>query len=200
MLRRALLGLLLALPATALAQDRPPITPSRDVAVTYRFLGQSMPQGAPQSMTISWLAAQQLMRSDLPGMGYMVMDHRNQRAFMVMEQVRAIMELPAQQAVQQYGPSPRATFRREGSATVAGHSCTIWSYQDGDSRGRACVTADGVTLRAEGTAQGHSGGLEATNVAFGPQDPARFQRPQGYRTMQSLQGVAPQSDQKPTGR
>lgn len=176
---------LLALPA--LAQDRPPLFPTRDVSITYRVIGQ-VPQGAPANLVMSWNAAGQLLRTEMPGMGYMVMDQRNQRAFMVMEQARMVMDLPAQQAMQQAAPPPSASFRREGSATIAGHDCTIWSYQDGTTQGRACVTAEGVVLRSEGTSQGRSGGMEATAVAFGPQDPARFQRPQGYQSMQGMPG------------
>jgi len=188
---RALAALLTLAALPALAQDRPPLFPTRDVTVTYRTLGEAAQLPA---ITMSWHAAQQLMRSDMPGMGYMVMDQRNQRAFLVMEQARMIMDIPTQQAMQQAGPSPNATFRREGSATVAGHGCTIWAYQDGGNQGRACVTQDGVMLRAEGSAQGRAGGMEATQVAFGPQDPARFQRPQGYQTMQGMPG-APGSQQ-----
>jgi hypothetical protein len=182
--------LALALAASpALAQDRPPLFPTRDVAVTYRLTGEGA-QVAP-SMTMSWLASQQLMRSEMPGMGWMVVDQRSQRAFMVVEQARMIMDVPMQQAMQQQGPSPTATFRREGSATVAGHACTIWFYQDRGNEGRACVTADGVMLRAEGASQGRRGGMEATQVAYGPQDPARFQRPQGYQAMQGMPGMPP---------
>ena len=46
-------------------------------------------------------------------------------------------------------------------------------------------------LRAEGAHQGRRGGMEATQVSFGAQDPARFQRPQGYQTMRMPQGMPP---------
>ncbi len=187
---RALAALILLAAAPAVAQDRPPMFPTRDVAVTYRVTGDT-PQGQAANMTMSWLAAQQLMRSEVPGMGWMVADHRNQRAFMVVEQARMIMDLPMQQAMQQHGPSSAASFRREGTATVAGLACTIWAYQDGGNEGRACITQDGVTLRAEGASQGRRGGMEATQVAYGPQDPARFQRPQGYQAMQGMPGMPP---------
>ena len=190
MRRPALAALLTLAAAPALAQDKPPLTPTRDVAVTYRMLGNA-PAGAPQGIAMSWNAAQGLLRSDIPGMGWMVADQRNQRGFMVMEQMRMVMDIPVAQAMQQHGPSSGATFRREGTATIAGHACTIWFYQDGPTQGRSCVTADGVMLRAEGTHQGQSGGMEATQVTFGAQDPARFQRPQGYQTMQMPQGMPP---------
>ncbi|WP_237215319.1 DUF4412 domain-containing protein [Falsiroseomonas oryziterrae] len=195
MRRTALATLLVVVALPAAAQERPPLTPTRDVAVTYRVIGagaQQIPPGAPNSMTISWLAAQGLMRSDMPGgMGWMVADPRNGRAFMVMEPMRAIMDIPAAQAMAQQMNSPTATFRREGTATIAGQQCTVWVVQDGGSQGRSCVTADGVVLRAEGTHQGQTGGMEATAVQFGPQDPARFQRPAGYQTMQMPQGMPP---------
>jgi hypothetical protein len=190
-MRRLPLALLL-LAAPAAAQDRPPLTPTRDVAVTYRLLGGG-PQAGQQAIVIAWNAQLGAMRSDMPGgMGWMVADPRQGRAFMVMEQQRMVMDLPVGQVMQQHMNSPTATFRREGSATVAGLPCTIWAVEDRGNRGRSCVTADGVPLRAEGTAAGgQSGGMEATQVTFGPQDPARFQRPQGYQAMQMPQGMPP---------
>jgi hypothetical protein len=185
-MRLALAALLGLAAAPALAQDRPVLFPTRDVAVTYRLLG-GQPQGGPQSLTVAWSTAGQLLRTDIPGMGWMVADPRAGRGFMVMEQMRVIIDAPVGQAMQQYGPSPNATFRREGTDTVAGLRCTVWSYQEGANQGRACLTADGVMLRAQGSSQGQSGGMEATGVAFGPQDPQRFQRPQGYGSMQAPQ-------------
>jgi hypothetical protein len=188
----ALAGLLLAAPAAA--QDRPQLTPTRDVAVTYRQIGASAPQGMPP-IVIAWNAASGLMRSEMAGIGWSVVDMRAGRGFLVMEQMRTIMDMPAGQLAVLPGQSPKASFRREGTATVAGLPCTIWFVQDGPSQGRACITADGVTLRADGTHQGQSGGLEATQVRFAPQDPARFQRPQGYQAMQGMPGMPPAARQ-----
>jgi hypothetical protein len=178
----------LAEPATA--QDRPPLFPTRDVSVAYR-VAEARP-GAAQplpGMTLSWLAAAQMMRVDLAGMGWMVADHRAQRGFMVMEQMRMVMNIPMDQVAGHTGLSPTARFRRTGSATVAGHGCTVWSFEDGNDRGTACITADGVMLRAQGTAQGQSGSMEATQVTYGAQDPARFRVPAGYQSMQMPQGM-----------
>lgn len=189
---------LLALAAPAFAQDRPAqITPTRDVAVTYRSIGQAGQQpGMPPGMTMAWHAATQMMRTDLPGMGYAVVDHRAGRAFMVMEAQRIIMDIPAGQAMQQGGLPANATFRREGTQTIAGHSCTVWAYQSGQDQGRACITADGVLLRAEGARGGQSGGMEATQVAYGPQDPARFRRPEGYQSLQGMPGMSGSQQQR----
>jgi hypothetical protein len=191
-MRRTMIAALLSLAASpVVAQDRPALFPTRDVAVTYRITGAQPQAQGMQSLTIAWLAAAQTMRMDMAGMGYMVADHRNQRGFMVMEQARMIMDVPMQQAMQQYGPSANATYRRTGTDTVAGNRCTVWTYEDRGNSGTACITTEGVMLRAQGTSQGQSGGMEATQVAFGTQDPSRFQRPQGYQSMQIPGGAMP---------
>jgi hypothetical protein len=182
---------LLLLAGPALAQEKPQLIPTRDVAVTYRVQADAQ-AGAPPSMTVSWQAATGTMRTDMPGgMGWMVADTRNGRAFLVMEQMRTVMDIPANQAMAARIASADARFRREGTATVAGLRCTVWSIQDREGEGRSCITEDGVMLRAEGAHQGRRGGMEATQVSFGPQDPARFQRPQGYQTMRMPQGMPP---------
>ncbi len=180
-------ALIAAMPIAAQAQDRPQIYPTRDVAVTYRVSGGQV-QGA--EMTMMWSAAQRLMRMNMPGgMGYMVADHQNQRGFMVMEPTRMIMDVPMAQAASYQRDLENARFTRGGTAKVAGTDCTIWRYENRGQSGEACVTADGVMLRASGNAQGQQGSLEATRVSYGPQDAAQFRRPQGYQTMQMPQGM-----------
>lgn len=179
-------ALIATLPLAAQAQDRPQIYPTRDVAVTYRVSGQG--QGA--ELTMQWLAAQRLMRMNMPGgVGYMVADHQNQRGFMVMEAMRTIMDVPMQQAAGVQRDLQNANFTRGGTAKIAGTDCTIWRYQGQAQSGEACITADGVMLRAQGSAQGQQGQMEAVSVAYGAQDPTQFQRPQGYQTMQMPQGM-----------
>jgi hypothetical protein len=93
-------------------------------------------------------------------------------------------------------PPASARFTKAGNDTVAGLRCTLWRYEDGDKRGETCLTADGVMLRSSGGQGSRTGAVEATRVAYGPQDPARFQAPAGYRSMQlppglTLPGLAP---------
>ena len=62
---------------------------------------------------------------------------------------------------------------------IAGLACTNW--QTGDAAGQdtlLCLTGDGVMLRASQRGQIL---LEATTVSYGPQDPAAFKAPDGYR-------------------
>lgn len=193
----ALSGLLAAAalgPAAAQQRqgDIPALEPTRDVAVTYRMEGD----GERGEMQMSWLAAERRLRIDVPerpamggGGNYMIVDRGEGRALMVMERQRVVMEMPlGPEAQAMLEPSANARFTREGTDSVAGHACTIWSYEDGPDNGRACVTDDGVMLRAIGSRRGGPGNggegrIEATQVAYGAQDPARFRPPTDYRTM-----------------
>jgi hypothetical protein len=185
-----LLASLLAVPA--LAQERPPLAPTRDVSVTYRAAGGP----AGREIRMSWLVAEQKLRVDMPGgMGWSLVDQRAQKMVMVMDQQRMVMELPMQGGpgglTIPTQPPDSARFTRGGSATIAGLPCTVWQYQDGNSRGEACLTTDGVMLRSSGSHGGQSGSVEAVAVAFGAQDPARFRVPAGYQPMQLPAGIMP---------
>ncbi len=173
----------------ALAQDRPPIFPTRDVSVTYRVTGGPQPG---TEMAMSWLAATRQMRVDLPGgVGFVVSDLANRRGFMVMEAQRMIVDVPAEQAASMMRTFENARFTRGAADRVAGAACTNWSIEAPGQNGTACFTGDGVMLRSQGTAQGVQGGMEAVRVTYGAQDPARYQRPQGYQTMQVPAGAPP---------
>ncbi|GGG31675.1 hypothetical protein GCM10010964_19560 [Caldovatus sediminis] len=169
------------------AQDRPLASPTRDVAVTYR-LGAG---GPTEEMRLSWLTAEQRMRLDMPGQGYMVIDQRAQRAFMVMDDQRMVMEIPFAQNTRRMGQlPPGARLTREGQDRVAGAPCTIWAYQERGRTGRSCITDDGVVLRVE-SAAGPEESMEARTIAYGPQDPSRFRPPEDYTLLSMLPGPAP---------
>ena len=174
-----LLASLAALPAQA--QGRPEIFPTRDVAVAYR----TSVEGQPADMRMAWNAAQRRMRMEMPGgQGYLILDQQTGTGFMVMQPMRMLMEMPAgQEAAARFAhASQTARFTREGSDRVANLPCTNWKIEDRGEIGRSCITADGVTLRAEpGNGRG---GLEALTVEFAAQDPALFVRPEGFGNMQ----------------
>lgn len=191
----ALLTLAIALPATA--QERPLLVPSRDVTVAYRASGSG--EGRAPEMRLSWLVARGLLRVDLGGpggstgggLGYLVTDTRGANGFLVMEANRMVMDLPA-------GQNPAAgallresaRYQREGTDRVAGLTCTTWRIELEGQTSRACITADGVMLRAAAGRAGE-GMLEAISVTPGPQDPARFERPAGYQSFQPRGPGAP---------
>ncbi|MBY0337682.1 MAG: DUF4412 domain-containing protein [Acetobacteraceae bacterium] len=190
-MRRLLPALLLlatpSLPGGAFAQERPTVTPTRDVSVVYRVTG-TMPDGRTETgeMRMSWLTAQGLLRMDMPGgQGWMLVDTRNNGGFMVMEQMRAILALPpGSDPSRRLSASQTARFTREGSDRVANVSCTNWRVEDRGEQARMCVTDDGVVVRSSGGPRANGGTLEALRVEYGGQDPARFRRPEGYQNVQ----------------
>ncbi|MFZ4407224.1 MAG: hypothetical protein ACOYOH_07780 [Paracraurococcus sp.] len=195
----ALVFLLAAAPA--LAQDRPLFTPTRDVAVTYRVTSGP---GEGHELRMAWLVAERKLRVDAAGApGWTVIDQQAQRMLVVMEQQRAVLEVPANSGPGGVSlptePPAGARFTRGAAATVAGLRCTTWRYTDGDKAGEACLTADGVMLRSRGGQGAKSGAVEATAVAYDPQDPARFQAPAGFRTVPMPSGLG-LPGAKPPGR
>ena len=190
-MRRVLPALLLLAASPAAAQERPLLVPTRDVAVTYLVTAG---QGQGHELRMAWLVAKRKLRVDADGApGWSVIDQRAKRMLVVMDQQRAVLEVPANTGPGGLSiptdPPASARFTRAGSATVAGLRCTLWRYEDGDKQGETCLTADGVMLRSSGGKGGRTGAVEATRVAYGPQDRARFQAPLGYRSMQLPPGL-----------
>ncbi len=180
-MRAAIFALLLIAVTPAWAQDRPAaMQPTRDVAITYRI-----PTG--EIMRMAWQAAEGRMRMDMPGQGAaMIVDTRGQSALMMMEGQRIAMRMafdPASLPFNPMAPSANTRFTREGTATIAGLSCTIWRMAGPNAQGSACVTADGVMLRGTGQSGRNQETIEATEVRYGAQDAALFRAPAGYQVM-----------------
>jgi hypothetical protein len=192
MMRRAALALLCLAAPPAAAQERPVFVPTRDVAVTYRVTSG---QGAGHELRMAWLVAERKLRVDAEGApGWSVIDQRARRMLVVMEQQRTVLEVPANTGPGGLSlptePPASARFTKGAAATVAGLRCTLWRYEDGDKKGETCLTADGVMLRSSGGQGSRTGTVEATAVAYGPQDPSRFQPPPGFRSMQLPPGLS----------
>jgi hypothetical protein len=195
-------ALLATLPVAAQAQQ-PAIFPTRDVTITYRATGG--PQG-PMNVAMAFSAATGLMRIDVPGSGpmgagWVLFDHRAGNARMVLDQQRMVMTMDGGMVPGGGGfrPSPEARFTREGSDRILNTACTNWRIEDRSNRARACLTDDGVMLRAQPENAG-AGTLEATEIRYGAQDPARFTVPAGYQTMdmqQLMQGLQRQGQRPP---
>ena len=176
-LAAAILALPLLASAAAAAQDQPILLPTRDVAVTFRLTGSNQ---QPGPIHAAWSASQRSLRVDNSSApGWLLVQQQSQRAFMVMPQ-GLVMRLPAAPDIAKMLDNPQAQGRvtRGGRRTIAGYQCTDWQIERRDGKGGvACITPDGVLLRAQQT--GRRELLEATEVAYGRQDPARFQLPQG---------------------
>lgn len=184
---------LLAVPA--LAKEAPTsLTPASDAAVTYAVQGPGRPE---VSMIIAWNRTQDKMRIDAATLpGWVLSEPRENRAFIVVDEQRRYMALPAN-AAREMEPRlpPGVRLTEAGSDTVAGLPCTVWNFegaQPGDGDGSICMTDANLLLRLEGKSRSGQGlRMEAQTVATGPQDAARFTLPQGYQQITPQQGAAP---------
>ncbi|MGH8211153.1 MAG: hypothetical protein ACREU6_16455, partial [Steroidobacteraceae bacterium] len=72
-------------------------------------------------------------------------------------------------------------FTRTGAAKIAGLSCTEWQVSNGqDFQGTACITTDGIALRATRSKPAPET-LEAIAVEYGTPPAALFQPDAGLR-------------------
>ena len=88
-------GLLAA--GAAVAQDRPLIQPTRDVAVTYRVEGDAasvIPGGIPSTLRLSWDAAGQRLRAEPDGRSQVVVDLHARTALVMDTMLRSALTLP----------------------------------------------------------------------------------------------------------
>jgi hypothetical protein len=192
MIQRMAMGLIaaaVAVPAMAQpAPSRPTLLPTRDVAVTYRLEGSDRVRG---DINAAWSANQRMLRVDNESApGWVLVDERTRRASMVMQQ-GLVMRLPdsPEIAMLMQDPGSQGRVTRGGPRTVAGLRCTDWRLDRNDGKGgTACLTADGVLLRMQQT--GRREVLQATRVAYGPQDPARFRLPSGAPQITLPQGLS----------
>jgi hypothetical protein len=178
----ALASLFLAPALATAAPDRPPALPTRDVDVVYMMVQPDAPDG-PRVLEqrVRRAAAAGKLRVDPPTPGlWVVMDTHAHLLSTVREADRSVLELTSAQAQLGPGlPAGAAGFTRRGDAEIAGLPCTEWETRDMSGVPvLACITADGVLLRARAGARVL---VEALHVAFAPQDPAVFRVPADYR-------------------
>lgn len=194
---RVLLGATMAFLAgcgVALAQERPPVAPTRDVMVIYKATapaqaGGRVPQGA-QDIRVATTQGGRLLRIEGMGAGgaYVIVDRTTQRMVMVMPQDRRYVEMPANDAFARgFVLNESMTFIKRGTETVAGLKCTLWEVTSREGAGTACVTDDGVLLRGRGN--DGKGGIEATAVRYGPQPAAMFKPPAEFSRLDVPPGL-----------
>jgi hypothetical protein len=180
MRRFATACLLLAVSTPALADDRPPNFPTRDVTVTYRTDSQ-------RDVTMSFSAATHRMR--IVGMGgqagYAIIERDEGQMMLVIPARQMVMRMPEPPAMRNaMSLQAFSQVARAGTATVAGVACTVWTVHGDRGEGEICVTADGVMLRARGEGtNGHAAMMEATNVDYGALPASEFEPPSDYQTM-----------------
>jgi len=199
---RVAIGMAIIWSGAALAQERPPVAPTRDVLVTYRATPPAQagrPAPPAQVLRVATTQGGRLMRVEGMGAGgaYVIVDRTTQRMVMVIPQDRRYMEMPANDAFARgFVLNDSMTFVKRGGETVAGLKCTVWEVTSREGAGTACVTSDGVLLRGRGN--DGKGGIEATAVKYGAQPAALFKPPADFSRIEMPADVAPGA--RPPGR
>ncbi len=162
------------------------LLPTRDVAVSYKLIGR----GGPKNLVIRQRAQSRVMRIETIGQpGYVLVDRQTQRASLVMDGQGVFGDMAANRVPQEGQlPDDKASFKKRGVASFAGSQCTNWDYTTARGNGSVCITEDGVMLRIEALS---GNGLEATTVAFAPQQAAWFTAPAGTSRMGSVAAPPP---------
>lgn len=186
------LALLLAV-APASAAEQPPLTPTRDVAVTYHATG---PHGTVRVVHMNFDAPGRRLHIDVVGEpGFQVIDRKANVLLSVLNTKKIYLERPLPPDVGNLmDRSPNMLMKKGATAKVAGLPCTIWSVPTGPNNPdlEACITADGVVLKAEpANAATNEPHLEATSVVYGPQPDSLFVPPAGFRRIEPVMPPGP---------
>ena len=175
-----------------MAQERPVLQPTQDVAITYRLDGAAadiLPGGPAGALRLFWDAQGQRMRLEADGRPQaLLVDLQARGAQIVDSGLRSYVALPVRDAEMQAITLSGAQMIRRGTETVAGLTCTVWGVQSPRGNGTVCMTADGVALRATGDVDGRRGGFTAMDVRYAEQPSRLFQVPAGYMSF-SIPGL-----------
>jgi len=171
--------------APPLAQERPINLPTRDVAVSYRVSGRAAQQ--VHAIRVRFIAALRQLRveTDERAIAFLLVDPTARTAKMVLPGAHHFVDLPLardKRAALLFGNA--LGYTRRGRARVAGYDCTVWDVRAGADAATACITADGVLLRAQGKTGDLSGSeLQATKVEYAVQPAALFRLPADFRPL-----------------
>ncbi len=185
--RSIVAALALLASASPALSETPRYLPTRDVAVAYHASGE---KGGTDALA-RWSSALGLARIE-GGPGYVLANPRSGKASLVLEQQHVMVDLPDANA-KAYLPGPGARFTRGSTDSVAGYICTNWTVVTDKGKGVACLTDDGLVLRASGTDNnGHRGMVEATSVTYAPQPDSLFKPPADTGKLQIPRDLAKQ--------
>jgi hypothetical protein len=166
----------LALPPVGLslrAQERPQLSPTRDVDIVYEV---TRPKEPKISERVRWLASEGLERIDGPDKSTTIFNRGAHEITLVTPANRTYRKLDGEQG-RPPAPATDAVLKRGDDAVIAGLHCVDWSWADEVEMHTVCATADGVLLRHVVDGQIVR---QARSVRYGQQDAELFQVPPDY--------------------
>lgn len=169
------------------AQDRPVVGPTRDVTVTYKLTEATRQNGAVQ-MKVIYADHHQRVRVDFfaaqtnKPFGSIIYDRPANRILTLVPSKQIYYQVPA---IGRANPglllNEHMQYTRDGEAVVLGLQCIEWQIANGrEYQGTACVTTDGIALRAART-EPKSGSVKALTVEYGTPPPGIFEPDPNFR-------------------
>jgi hypothetical protein len=176
---------LLLLGSAPRAEERPQLSPTRDVDITYKITQQRQ---RPITERVRWSASEHLERVDGPNKSTSIFDHNAHVDTLLNGASRTYRKL--ENAPRQLlEPEPGAVLKRGNDAVVAGLPCTDWSWTEDVEKHTVCVTADGVVLRL--VIDESKTVMEARSVRYAPQPAELFRVPPSYAPALAPEGGGP---------
>lgn len=174
--------LLAAAAGPAIAQDRPQAAPTRDVAVDYRTRDQD---GTEIIIRMSYGAKSSRIRVESPAQpGFAVMDRIKATTMVVLPDNHGYLIAPLDPTVSRmFELDPKANYERGESTKIAGVECTTWKISGSGPEATACVTVDGVILRAR-VAENDGPTVEAVAVTYKDIPESQFAPPAGFKKLE----------------
>ena len=121
------------------------------------------------------------LRIDPPnGQGYMLIDPDSSRVTVVMPAQRVYTALPGGGGMVQMPVPGQGSYKKTGTDTIAGLSCTVYDASGTGHDGQVCLTADGVLLRGVTMENGARQTMEAVKVTYAPQPASLFEPPADF--------------------
>ena len=178
--------------APAYGAEQPLLFATKDAQIRYRVTTGE--QTAPALVTVQLSAEAHLARVLSPELdGYVLVSPLLDRVTLILPHHQAFSELALGANTERFMLlNSSMGFIAGESASVAGYSCREWTVRSSLGVGEACVTNDGLLLRASGNLGGDvSNKIEAISVDYAPQPAALFIVPTGLHRV-----VVPSPGQK----
>lgn len=175
----------------AAAQQSPVFLPTRAVTVSYKLTGASQMNGATK-LRISYSSQPGQVRMDFyrslsssDPFGSLIFDQPRNRVITLLPERAAYLQRDAA-GLANPGQllSPAMHYVRHGTEQLAGLTCTDWTVTTGERSGTACVTDDGVALKAT-RGKPTPGEMDAIAVDYTDPPPDAFFIPPGFSRLAS---------------
>lgn len=177
--------------------EHPPLSPTRDAVVTYRFQTEVLPgkgneAGPEHQVTVSFAASGDRLRIDPDdGQSATILDRPDQIMTLISMKERRYVQLrPMHGLHNPFFLGLGMVYHAGDMKQIANVPCREWAIESPRGKATACVTDDGVILAEDGVdADGLVGHLRAVSVRYEDIPADRFQPPAGFQKFNPLAKV-----------